>query len=231
MAVLLSLETSTHSFSCALHEDQKLLAFSESLQAQTTASLLAVLIEKLFGDAGLKKNQLNAVVVAAGPGSYTGLRIGVATAKGICYALNIPLVSVNSLLLMANQFLDQHGVVDLKDALLCPMLDARRMEVYCMLCDKDNHVVESVQAKVIDEHSFAGHLKERIIYFFGEGSEKCRGSIKHPNAKFIPDIKLSASMLGAMGIRKFLNHEFENTDLFEPFYLKDFMIKKPNLIS
>jgi tRNA threonylcarbamoyladenosine biosynthesis protein TsaB len=229
MALLLSLETSTHAFSCALHEDQKLIAFSESLQQQTTASLLTVLIEKLFNDAGRGRDRLEAVVVAAGPGSYTGLRIGVATAKGICYALSVPLVSVNTLSLLANQFLDQSDD-DLKNALLCPMLDARRMEVYCMLCDKDNRVVAPVQAKVIDTLSFAAQLERQPIYFFGEGSDKCKSAISHPNARFIQGIKPSAAMLGAMGFQKWMNGETENTDLFEPRYLKDFVIKKPNLI-
>src|SRR5258707_3177980 len=104
MALLLSLETSTHSFSCALHQDQKLIALRESVDSQTTASLLAVMVDDLFTNSGFKKNQLNAVVVASGPGSYTGLRIGAATAKGICYALNISLISVNTRSLMVPQF-------------------------------------------------------------------------------------------------------------------------------
>jgi tRNA threonylcarbamoyladenosine biosynthesis protein TsaB len=230
MALLLSLETSTHAFSCALHEGQRLIAFSESLREQTTASLLTVLIEKLFNDAGLKKDQLDALVVAAGPGSYTGLRIGVATAKGICFALNIPLISVNTLSLVANQFLNQFKD-DPGKALLCPMLDARRMEVYCMLCDKNNRVVEAVQAKVIDRQSFAGYLEAHTIYFFGAGSDKCKSSIDHHNARFVADVKPSAALLGVMGFRKWMNREIENTDLFEPLYLKDFVIKKPNLVS
>ena len=232
MALLLSLETSTHSFSCALHQEEELIAFKESLEEQTTASQLTMMIDLLFKDSGFKKKQLDAVIVAAGPGSYTGLRIGVATAKGICYALNIPLISVNTLSLMTWQFVNQlSGEYDLENAILCPMLDARRMEVYCMLADRTGKIIEPIQAKVIDEHSFSELLDQNKIYFFGEGSDKCKNSIQHPKAKFISGIKPLASSLGEIGFQKFANTEFENTDLFEPLYLKDFVIKKPNLIS
>jgi tRNA threonylcarbamoyladenosine biosynthesis protein TsaB len=232
MALLLSLETSTHAFSCALHQEGKRLAFKESVVDQTTASMLASMIDELFRDLRLKKNQLKGVVVAAGPGSYTGLRIGVATAKGICYALNIPLISVNTLELMTLQFIDQfENALDLKDVLLCPMLDARRMEVYCLLTDDKGKPVAPVQAKVIDEQSFTNLLERQIIYFFGDGSDKCKNLIHHVNAKFVAGIKPSASSLGIIGFEKFENDEFENTDLFEPLYLKDFVIRKPNLIS
>lgn len=232
MTLLLSLETSTHSFSCALHQDEKLVAFKESLDNQTTASLLIVMIDQLFKDSGFQKDQLSGVIVAAGPGSYTGLRIGVATAKGICFALSIPLISVNTLSLMARQFVMRFSSeYDLDDALLCPMLDARRMEVYCMLTNKVGQIIELTQAKVIDELSFSTFLDQKTIYFFGEGSDKCRKSIHHANAKFVSEIKPSASSLGVIGFQKFKNNEFENADLFEPFYLKDFVIKKPNLIS
>jgi tRNA threonylcarbamoyladenosine biosynthesis protein TsaB len=231
MALLLSLETSTHAFSCALHQEEKLMACKESVVDQTTASMLASMIDELFKDLGLKKNQLNAVVVASGPGSYTGLRIGVATAKGICYALNVPLISVNTLLLMTLQFIDQFEHALGPQDLLCPMLDARRMEVYCMLADTGGKLIEPVQAKIIEEQSFATTLEQQTIYFFGEGSDKCKNLIHHANAKFVAGIKPSASSLGTIGFRKYRDNEFENKDLFEPLYLKDFVIRKPNLIS
>ena len=185
MALLLSLETSTHSFSCALHQDEKLIAVKESLENQTTASLLTVIIDQLFKDTGFQKDQLSGVIVAAGPGSYTGLRIGVATAKGICFALSVPLISVNTLSLMAQQFVMQFSrEYDLENVFLCPMLDARRMEVYCLLTDKAGQIFEPTQAKVIDEWSFRELLDQKEIYFFGEGSDKCKKSIHHVNAKF-----------------------------------------------
>lgn len=228
MTLILSIETSTHSFSCALHQNEDLIATEESISDQTTASMLAVMVDKLFAETQCKKNQLNGVVVASGPGSYTGLRIGVATAKGICYALGIPLVSVNTLYLMAYQI--KKNLI-LNDALLCPMLDARRMEVYCSLFDKGLNAVKNTEAKVVDEKSFSGYLDKQQVYFFGEGSDKCRAIIKHPNAKFISGIKPSASMLGELGHQKFLNTDFEDLEHFEPFYLKDFIIKKPNSLS
>jgi tRNA threonylcarbamoyladenosine biosynthesis protein TsaB len=232
MALLLSLETSTHAFSCALHHEGRLIAFKESVVDQTTASMLASMIDELFKDLTLKKDRLNAVVVASGPGSYTGLRIGVATAKGICYALNIPLIAVNTLLLMTLQFIDQfEHTLDLTDVLLCPMLDARRMEVYCMLADGEGKVREPIHAKIIEEQSFAIALKQQTIYFFGEGSDKCKSLIRHANAKFVAGIKPSASSLGTISFQKYKDNEFENKDVFEPLYLKDFVIRKPNLIS
>ncbi len=231
MALLLSLETSTYSCSCALHQDQNQIAVNESNAMQTAASLLAVMVNEMFASAGLKKSQLDAVVVASGPGSYTGLRIGVATAKGICYALNIPLIAVNTLSLMTAQFIEQFPHKDLKDSLLCPMLDARRMEVYCMLTDYQGHTVEPIQAKGIDENSFSDQLQKKRIYFFGEGAEKCKDTIRHAHAFFVNDIKPSASYLGKVGYKKYVNKETENLEFFEPLYLKDFVIKKPKLIS
>lgn len=229
MALLLSIETSTHSFSCALHLEGKRIAFGDSTESQTTASMLAVMIEKLFRDAQIKKDQLKGVVVASGPGSYTGLRIGVATAKGVCYALNIPLISVNTLYLLANQVnnkLDKN-----ESALLCPMLDARRMEVYCMLLNTNLDIIEPTQAKVVDENSFVELLQQQSIYFFGEGSDKFKEVSKNSNAKFISDIRPSAAAMGEIGYRKFVKTDFEDLEHFEPFYLKDFLIKKPNSVS
>jgi tRNA threonylcarbamoyladenosine biosynthesis protein TsaB len=232
MALLLSLETSTHMFSCALHRDDKLAAFNESADAQTTASQLAVMVDNLFVKSSLRKKELDAIVIASGPGSYTGLRIGVATAKGMCYALSVPLISVNTLSLMSQQFIDQFSdEFELKQSLLCPMLDARRMEVYCMISNNAGEIEEPIQAKVIDEQSFASRLDRQMIYFFGEGSDKCKNSIHHHNAKFVSGIKPSAALLGRMGFQKYLDNEVENIDLFEPLYLKDFVIKKPKLIA
>lgn len=231
MTMLLSLETSTHFCSCALHQDQKLIALNESGEKQTAASQLAVMVDEMFIRFGFEKKHLDAVVVASGPGSYTGLRIGIATAKGICCALNIPLIAVNTLSLMVGQFIDQFQGMDLKDSLLCPMLDARRMEVYCTITDHLGQTVEPIQAKVIDENSFHDQLADKIIYFFGEGSEKCKGAIHHVNAKFVNNIKPSASHLGKAGYKKYVNNETENPNLLEPLYLKDFLIKKPKLIS
>lgn len=225
MAILLSIETSTHSFSCALHDEGKLIAEARSVADQTAASMLAATIEELFSETQIKKKELKAVVIASGPGSYTGLRIGVATGKGICYALDVPLVSIETLKLMAFQ-----GSALVSDGILCPMLDARRMEVYCALFDRDLNIIQTTEAKVIDSASFNEQLHQPI-YFLGEGADKCQETIRHSNAKFVPGIKPSAGALGELGHRKFLKSEFEDIERFEPFYLKDFVVKKPNSVS
>ena len=223
MAVLLSLETSSTVCSAAIHENGKVLAFSELHITQSASSKLAIIIDDLFKLCSVKPNQLGGVAVSAGPGSYTGLRIGVATAKGLCYALNIPFISVNTLELMAYQV----AGVDSSNSLLCPMLDARRMEVYYLLADRDLRILEGTDAKIIDEFSFKNWLDQYVISFFGNGSAKCKGIIRHPNARYIENISPSASSLGELAFKKFESRQFEDLSSFETFYLKDFVVKKP----
>ncbi len=231
MALLLSLETSTQSCSVALHSDGILIASKMTEAPRSAASQLAVMIDEVFQSANKKPQSLEGVIVAAGPGSYTGLRIGVATAKGLCYALNIPLFSINTLELMAYQFLETASKknVQVNNAILCPMLDARRMEVYCALLDQDLKYVEQVQAKVIEEDSFKSIIEKNPVLFFGEGADKCRDIIKHSNAHFFSNVIPLASSLGTIGYKKWKTSASEDLVLFEPFYLKDFLIRKPNL--
>lgn len=232
MALLLSLETSTQCCSAALHNDGVLVASKITETPRSAASQLAVMIEEVFHLAGIKAQELNGVIVAAGPGSYTGLRIGVATAKGLCYALNIPVVSVNTLELMSFQFLNTKSFgeeVDGKNVILCPMLDARRMEVYCALLDHSLNYIEPVQAKVIDGESFNDVLETNPVFFFGDGADKCRVMINHDNAHFYEGVAPLATSLGEIGFKKWKKGEYEDLVSFEPFYLKDFLIKKPNL--
>lgn len=232
MALLLSLETSTQCCSAALHNDGVLVASKITETPRSAASQLAVMIEEVFHLAGIKAQELNGVIVAAGPGSYTGLRIGVATAKGLCYALNIPVVSVNTLELMSFQFLSTKSFgeeVDGKNVILCPMLDARRMEVYCALLDRSLNYIEPVQAKVIDGESFNDVLETNPVFFFGDGADKCRVMINHDNAHFYEGVAPLATSLGEIGFKKWKKGEYEDLVSFEPFYLKDFLIKKPNL--
>jgi len=237
MALLLSLETSTQSCSVALHDDGVLVASKVIETPRSAASQLAVIIDKVFQTSNRKPKELKGVIVAAGPGSYTGLRIGVATAKGLCYALNIPIVSVNTLELMAFQFLELAAVKNnilknntLKNnAIMCPMLDARRMEVYCALLDHNLKYTEQVQAKVIDEESFKNDLETSPIFFFGDGADKCKDIIRHANAHFSSGLIPLASSLGVIGYKKWKEGAYEDLVSFEPFYLKDFLIKKPNL--
>jgi tRNA threonylcarbamoyladenosine biosynthesis protein TsaB len=226
MSLLLSIETSTAACSVAVHEEGVQLKAIDNSVPQSASSQLALMIHQALEESGRKPNQLKGVIVAAGPGSYTGLRIGVATAKGICYALHIPLLSVNTLKLLAYQFL-KSSVAQGKDFLLCPMIDARRMEVYCMLLNSTLAEVEPTQAKVIDEGSFSEWLAKKSIYFFGDGAMKCKEQIIHSNAHFISGVVPSASYLGELGFAKWKEKKFEDVAHFEPFYLKDFLIRKP----
>ena len=223
MSLILSLETSTTVCSVAVHRGQDLLASAEVHIEQSHASKLAVLIEEVKKLAGIELNELSAVAISVGPGSYTGLRIGTSTAKGLCYALNIPLISVNTLEALAYQMSE----VNITKAFLCPMIDARRMEVYCLLTDDKLNVMQPTEAKVIDALSFSDQLEHQLIIFFGNGSVKCRNVIAHRNALFIMDIYPSAKQVGAMAYQKLLDKEVEDISNAEPFYLKEFLIKKP----
>ncbi|MCW5912203.1 MAG: tRNA (adenosine(37)-N6)-threonylcarbamoyltransferase complex dimerization subunit type 1 TsaB [Cyclobacteriaceae bacterium] len=224
MARLLSLETSTQVCSVAIHQQGELLAFREIKEPRSAASQLAVMIDAVMKESGMQAAMLNGVVVASGPGSYTGLRIGVATAKGICFALDLPLVAVNTLDLLAWQ---AKKLLSDTSALLCPMLDARRMEVYCKVVDFNLTEVEPTQAKIVDENSFNSYLEKTTVYFIGEGATKCREIITHANAKFLDEVVPNAVPLGEMGIQKWHRQDFEDVASFEPYYLKDFLIRKP----
>lgn len=223
MSLILSLETSTTVCSVAIHRGQDLLASAEVHIEQSHASKLAVLIDEVKKLAGIELNELRAIAISSGPGSYTGLRIGTSTAKGLCYALGIPLISINTLELLAYQMKE----VNINKAFLCPMIDARRMEVYCLLTDDKLRVKQPTEAKVIDEFSFSDQLETQSIIFFGNGSAKCKNVITHRNALFINDIYPSAKQVGMMAYQKLLDKEVEDVSNAEPFYLKEFLIKKP----
>jgi tRNA threonylcarbamoyladenosine biosynthesis protein TsaB len=226
MSLLLSIETSTLGCSVALHEQGKLLHSVETQVPQSASSQLAVMIQQVLNESRKKPAELKGVVVAAGPGSYTGLRIGVATAKGLCYALEIPLVSINTLELLAYQFINSKKI-ERSSSLLCPMLDARRMEVYTILLDAQLNILRPTEAKVIDDTSYVDLLENNSVYFFGDGAAKCKEFIKHPNAHFVSDIIPLARYLGEMGFVKWTKNLVEDIASFEPFYLKDFLIRKP----
>lgn len=220
MAVILSIETSTSVCSAALHENGNLIAVKELHTPQSAASQLAVQIETLFFSTALSKKCVQAVAVSSGPGSYTGLRIGTATAKGICYGLNVPLLAIDSLYVLAA------GIKEvLPTDLLCPMIDARRMEVYCSLLDISMNILEKTRAKIIDSDSFKDLLDLHRIQFFGNGADKCRGVIDHPHAIFLDNVYSTAANMGKHAFEKFQKGEFENLESFEPNYLKDFVAK------
>jgi tRNA threonylcarbamoyladenosine biosynthesis protein TsaB len=226
MSLILSVETSTPVCSAALHLQGDLLAHFELHEAQSHAGKLALLVESVLKITGKLITDVDAVAVSSGPGSYTGLRIGTSTAKGICYAINVPLLSCNSLEVMATSV----PKANFTGALFCPMLDARRMEVYCMLLNDVNETVMPVEAKIIDDTSFQDVLSSQQVVFFGDGADKCRGLIQHPNAIFLTGQYPRASGLGLLASKKLLAGLVEDLTAFEPFYLKEFLIKKSSKV-
>lgn len=221
--LLLSLDTSTRTCSVALHKDQELLLSYELNTDRSSASMLTPLIEVGLNHAGVQLSELDAVAIAMGPGSYTGLRVGVATAKGLCYASEKPLIAINTLKAMAKQI----DVIDSK-MLLCPMLDARRMEVYCAVYDTSLNEIQATRAEIVTEDSFIEQLNNHPVVFFGEGSPKCKSMLgNHPNAIFVDRlVRPSAKTIGELAHNSYLIKNFVDLVSFEPFYLKDFMSTK-----
>jgi tRNA threonylcarbamoyladenosine biosynthesis protein TsaB len=227
MPLILSLDTSSTICSVALHDSGSIVGLLEVYQENSHGAKLAVIIKQVIENAGYRFEDLAAVAVSAGPGSYTGLRIGTSTAKGLCYSLGIPLLSVDSLTIMASAMHRQLP----REFFLCPMLDARRMEVYCAVFNRDLEAVLPVQAKIIDESSFSTLLAENKMAFFGNGALKCREIIGHPNAFFADGVYPSASELGYLAHQRFADGRTEDLVHFEPIYLKEFLIKKSSKID
>ncbi|MEM6362364.1 MAG: tRNA (adenosine(37)-N6)-threonylcarbamoyltransferase complex dimerization subunit type 1 TsaB [Bacteroidota bacterium] len=223
MALILSIETSTTVCSVAIHEGGKIKASSTYYIDKSHSTVLIPTIDTLISRSGYDKTNLSAVALSKGPGSYTGLRIGTSTAKGLCFALDIPLIAVGTLEGLARQaapFLDL-------DVRLCPMLDARRMEVYTCILDNDLSVVKDVHPAIIDDTSFKKELDGGKVAFFGNGANKCREAITHRNAIFIEDVEPSAEEIGYLAYTKFQKSTFEDVAYFEPFYLKEFRATVP----
>lgn len=220
MALILSLETSTDVCSVALHQNGTLIQDFLIDQPQSHASRLAVLITGLFKTTGLNPENLNAVAITSGPGSYTGLRIGTSTAKGLCYALNIPLIAISTLKLLAFQ-----GKQRFNHGILCPMIDARRMEVYTQQFNALLEPLSEIQPMIIDHLSFQELLATEKVFFIGNGAEKCKSVILNSNAVF-DSIAPTASALGQLAHGSFLENSFQDVTTFEPFYLKQFIAKK-----
>lgn len=220
MALILNIETATTVCSVSISENDKLIALKEIDNGFTHAENLHVFIKELLTQTNINITDLNAIAVSKGPGSYTGLRIGVSSAKGLCYALNIPLISINTLQVMTNSI-----VVRKENACYCPMLDARRMEVYTAIFDLNLNEVLPTEALIINEESVEKFKKYSSIYFLGDGMPKCRDILSGiSNAKFIENIKPSAQHMLTLSYKKFKEKAFEDVAYFEPFYLKDFMI-------
>ncbi|MEI8202614.1 MAG: tRNA (adenosine(37)-N6)-threonylcarbamoyltransferase complex dimerization subunit type 1 TsaB [Bacteroidota bacterium] len=232
MPLLLHIETATTVCSVALSLHQQLISIAEIHSANSHSSLIATYIVNVCKDASIELKDIDAVCVSKGPGSYTGLRIGVSAAKGLCFALDKPLISVETLQTMAQAFLlsgNFFAIASDPTTLLCPMIDARRMEVYCALYDASLNLVQSVDAIIIDQSSFDQLLPHHKILFFGDGAAKCRESISHPNAIFIENFQTSAKGMISLAEEKYKAGLFENLAYFEPFYLKEFIAGKPRV--
>ena len=230
MALILNIETSTEVCSVVLARDGVVIQSRENLTGQNHARLVTVLISELLSASDITIDQIDAVAVSGGPGSYTGLRIGVSVAKGICYASNLALIAVTSLEAMAHYVihnLKNYQLPETENFLFCPMIDARRMEVYTALYDKNGTQIRKIQADIVDHQSYLSYLENNTILFFGNGSSKCRDAVTHPNAVFISGIITSAKNMIPLAERDFRTQKFVDVAYYEPFYLKDFVATIP----
>lgn len=230
--LILHMDTSTDICSVALSEGERVLAVVESGPERSHATLLSMFIRQALKQSSKVLGDLDAIAISKGPGSYTGLRIGVSTAKGLAYGLDKPLLSCGTLENMSRAARSSESFATLpahkKDKiLLCPMLDARRMEVYTAFFDLNFTLIREVSAEIIDPESFSRELEEQCIVFFGNGSDKCKEVIDHPNAIFLDNIHPGAEAMVPMVLARYEQKLFEDVAYFEPFYLKDFVATIP----
>jgi len=231
MPLILGIETATSICSVALVRDGKLLAIRESVGARDHSAALTTYIAEVFNEAGLTYSHLDAIAVSMGPGSYTGLRIGVSSAKGLCYALDKPFIAIDTLKSLAFQALQKLELQgkNIANVLLVPMLDARRMEVYTAIFDHNLKVINAVNAHVVAEDSFAAFSNKEIIYF-GDGAPKCVSVFESKsNYTLLEDIDLSALPVCLLAEKEFKANNFADVAYCEPFYLKDFIAGKPRV--
>jgi tRNA threonylcarbamoyladenosine biosynthesis protein TsaB len=219
MATILSIETATTACSCTLSCNGELLLSREDFRGQSHATLLGVFVEEIMTHVRKKRLTLDAIAVSSGPGSYTGLRIGVSEAKGLSYGLGIPLIALPTPLIMASMVTARAG----EDDLLCPMIDARRMEVYATFFNRSLETVRSTSADIVDGESYLDLLSQHKVCFFGNGADKCREVITHPHAHFLEQVYPLASGMVPLAEQAFAEKRFVDTAYFEPFYLKEFV--------
>ncbi len=224
MSCILAIETSTEVCSVALGQDGDTIFEKVCEETNAHTRHLATFVDEALSFANSHAIPLDAVAITEGPGSYTGLRIGTSTAKGICYGFNIPLITIPTLKMLCVRPLLYEELDE--NALLCPMIDARRMEVYAAIYDRSLRNIRETQADIIDETSYADYLEKQPIYFFGNGAEKCIDIIKHPNARFIPNIKASAKSMLPLAELAIAKNDFADVAYFEPYYLKEFVATK-----
>jgi len=238
MALILNIETSTTVCSVCIARDGEVVAFKETKEEKSHAKKLTIFIDQLLKEQNYTFDDIDAVAISKGPGSYTGLRIGVSTAKGLCYAKDIPLIAVNTLQSMAQGVIEtvKEGKVEinvLEKAVFVPMIDARRMEVYSAFFNARVEFLREVKAEIIDENSYQEILPKQKMIFFGDGSEKITDVIQNKNAVFLKDINPSATYMVKLAEEAFQNQKLEDVAYFEPFYLKDFVatIPKKNIFN
>lgn len=225
MSVILHIESATSGCSVAVSDEGQLVFNQEDHSSKGNAVALGVLVDEALSLVDSRGLRLDAIAVSEGPGSYTGLRIGVSMAKGICYGRNLKMIPVSTLKLLCVQPLLTMELPD--DALLCPMIDARRMEVYSALYDRSLAEVREIRADIVDHDTYLEYLDRRPVWFFGDGALKCRESIAHPNAHFIEGINPQARWMFPLAEQSFNRDETCDVAYFEPYYLKDFVAAKP----
>ncbi len=221
---ILQIETATQVCSAAISQDGKTIALKEEMASNIHAGSLTLFIQSVMDTAGLKFSELDAIAVSKGPGSYTGLRIGVSTAKGLCFALDKPLIAIDTLQMMAEGFLKAEPT---HEGLICSMIDARRMEVFTAVFDAQLDYVSPVEAKIIDEQSFESLLRAKPVTFIGDGAAKCAATLTHENAHFSMTNYNSAGNMSQLAMQAYTQGKFEDVAYFEPFYLKDFVLTTP----
>lgn len=225
MSCILNIETSTNVCSVALSQDGVCLYEDVNMEGPSHAQVLAGYVKNAVSFADSHAIPIDAIAISKGPGSYTGLRIGISEAKGVAYGRDAKLLSVPTLKLLTVPILLGHEELP-EDALLCPMIDARRMEVYCALYDRALNEVVQTQALVIDSDSFKDYLDKQPIYFMGNGADKCVETIQHPNAHFIKNIVPRAKNMIPLAEMAMAKEQIEDVAYFEPFYLKEFVATK-----
>ncbi|KGL62641.1 tRNA (adenosine(37)-N6)-threonylcarbamoyltransferase complex dimerization subunit type 1 TsaB [Polaribacter sp. Hel1_85] len=217
MAIILNIETATKNCSVSVAKNGEVLAIKELNNGfYSHAEVLHPFIVDILKKTNISSNEIDAVAVSKGPGSYTGLRIGVSAAKGLCFAFDKPLISIETLGALAN-------AISIDDGIIVPMIDARRMEVYSSVYDNTYQQIREIKAEVIDENSFSEYLKNGQVYFLGDGAHKCKEVITHKNAIFIDGKFPSAKEMAVLSFNKYKKNDIEDVAYFEPFYLKDFV--------
>lgn len=224
--IILHIEASTDVCSVALSQDGYIFFERVNRDERSHAKVLAPFVEEALENADNQGAKINAVALSCGPGSYTSLRIASSTAKGVCYGRNIPLIAIPTTAIMAVPVLFREEIEE--DALLCPMIDARRNEVYATVYDRALNVIKETHAEVVTPESYKELLDRQPVYFFGNGAGKCKDIISHPNARFIDEHKnpLARNMM-PLAEKAWFNEKFEDIAYFEPFYLKNFIASQP----